>query len=108
MSALDTLYIPDLSDFSAVPEAGILSRTVTDTDEARVVYFGFAAGEKLSEHTASMPAILHMISGEARLTLGEDEHEAGPGAWTYMPANLPHSITAHTPVVLLLILLKQG
>jgi len=30
-----------------------------------VVVFGFAQGEELSEHTASMPAVLHFLQGEA-------------------------------------------
>ena len=68
--------------------------------------FGFAQGEELSEHTASMPALLHFLKGEARLTLGQDTMEAGPGSWIHMPTGLRHSIQAKTPVVMLLVLLK--
>ncbi|GAB4571162.1 MAG: cupin domain-containing protein [Anaerolineae bacterium] len=102
------VYIPDLGSFAAVPEAGILSRTVVDTESARVVYFAFAEGELLSEHTAAMPAILHILDGEAHLTLGNESYDAGAGAWAYMPANLPHSIQARTPLIMLLTLLKKG
>ncbi len=42
------------------------------------VLFGFAQGEELSEHTASMPAVLHFLQGEAKLTLGDDTVEASP------------------------------
>lgn len=108
MSASGTLFVPDLSQFSPVPEDGILSRTVHESDAVRVIYFGFAAGELLSEHTAAMPAIIEIIEGTATLTLGTESHEAGPGSWAYMPANLPHSLEANTPVVMLLTLLKKG
>jgi quercetin dioxygenase-like cupin family protein len=34
-------------------------------DRLKAVAFGFAQGEELSEHTASMPAILHFLLREA-------------------------------------------
>ena len=74
---------------------------------AKAVAFGFAEGEELSEHTASMPAIVHFLEGEATLTLGEDTVAAQHGTWIHMPANLKHSVLAKTPVVMLLLLLKR-
>ena len=68
--------------------------------------FGFGQGEELSEHTASMPAILQFIQGEATVTLGDDKHEAKAGTWVHMPTGLRHSIQAKSPVVMLLLLLK--
>jgi quercetin dioxygenase-like cupin family protein len=88
------------------PAEGILSRTLHADDRLKVVGFGFAAGEELSEHTAQMPAVMHFVSGEASLTLGDDQHEAVAGTWVYMPAKLRHSVRAKTPVAMLLLLLK--
>jgi quercetin dioxygenase-like cupin family protein len=85
-----------------------LSRTLYNDDRLKVVAFGFAQGEELSEHTASMPAVLHFLQGEARLTLGDDTLEAKPGTWVHMPAGLRHSIQAQTPVVMLLLLMKES
>jgi len=50
---------------------------------------------------------LQIIRGEATLTLGDDTIEAQAGAWIHMPAGLRHAVTARTPVVLLLLLLKS-
>ena len=91
-----------------IPADGIHSRTVFDNDHIRVVLFSFAQGELLSEHTAAMPAIIHILEGEARLTLGDDTHDAGPGSWTHMAANLSHSLYATTPFRMLLYLLKAA
>ena len=68
------------------PAEGILSRTLYGDDRLKVVGFGFAAGEELSEHTAQTPAVMHFVSGEASLTLGDDQQEAVAGPWVYMPA----------------------
>ena len=101
----DYTYIPNLSDLMVeVPTDSILSRTFFTDERVKAVLFGFAAGQELSEHTASRPAILHFLQGEAHLTLGDDSMEAGPGTWVHMPPQLPHSIVAKTPVVMLLLL----
>ncbi|MCH7839614.1 MAG: cupin domain-containing protein [Planctomycetes bacterium] len=99
-------HVVDLAGFQEVPTQGTLSRTLYSDDRIKAIWFGFAAGEELSEHTASMPAILHFLQGEARLTLGDEVREARPGTWVYMRPNLPHSIKAKTPVVMLLTLIK--
>jgi quercetin dioxygenase-like cupin family protein len=96
----------DLAQETKPPDKGILSRALYNDDRLKVVLFGFARGEELSEHTASMPAVLHFLQGEARLTLADDVVEARPGTWVHMPAGLRHSIQAKTPVVMLLLLLK--
>lgn len=88
-----------------IPEETIISRSIYKDEAVNVTLFGFASGEELTEHTASRPAILHFLQGEAALTLGEDEMEARAGTWVHMPANLPHSIVARTPVLMLLTML---
>ena len=56
-----------------------------------------------SEHTAFMPAIIQINSGEASLTIGGEAVSGKPGAWLHMLAKMPHSVKAQTPVVMLLL-----
>jgi quercetin dioxygenase-like cupin family protein len=100
--------IADMARAIVPPADGTLSRTIHQDEHLKAVIFGFAAGQELSEHTASMPAIMHFLSGEAEVTLGPDRVEATVGSWIYMQAQLQHSISAKTPVVMLLLLLKQA
>jgi quercetin dioxygenase-like cupin family protein len=90
-----------------IPSDGILSRTVYNDEQVKAVVFAFGAGQELSEHTASMPAIIQILQGTARLTLGTDPIEASAGTWVHMPAQLPHTLQARTPVIMLLLLLKK-
>jgi quercetin dioxygenase-like cupin family protein len=101
-----TLFL-DLVKEVQPPHRGILSRTLVSDDRLQVALFAFAQGEESSEQTASMPAALHFLQGEAKLTLGEDTLEAGPGAWVHLPKGLRLGIRAKTPVVLLLLRLKD-
>jgi quercetin dioxygenase-like cupin family protein len=72
-----------------------------------VVIFGVGQGEGLSEHAASMPAILHFIRGEATVMLDKETVAARSGTWSHMPSELKHSVQAISPVVMLLLLLNK-
>jgi quercetin dioxygenase-like cupin family protein len=85
-------HFSDLAKEVQPPNKGILSRTLYNDDRLKSVLFGFAQGEELSEHTASMPAILHFLQGQAKLTLGDDTLDAEPGTWVHVPRGLRHSI----------------
>ncbi len=89
-----------------IPKDGTLSRTIHRDDKVKVVLFGFAGGQELSQHTASVPAIIEILSGEARVTLDGEEKELSRGSWVFMDANLPHAIYARTEVVMLLTMLN--
>jgi quercetin dioxygenase-like cupin family protein len=97
-----------LDGFAEVPSAGTLSRTVHQDEDVKVVAFGFAAGEELSEHTASMPAIIHILRGHMDLVLGGEEVDGPEGTWVHMASGLPHALRAREPTAMLLTLLKRS
>ena len=99
--------ITDLAAELVIPKDGTLSRVLFKDDDIRLVLFGFDTGQELTEHTASMPALLQIISGQARLELGEETVTVRPGSWVHMPAHLPHSVLAEEPTVLLLTLIRK-
>lgn len=100
------LHVSDLlAQMAEIPPDSIVSRTFYKDDRVKAILFGFAAGQELSEHTAGVPAVLHFLRGQARLTLGTDAMDAGPGTWIHMASGFPHSVYAATEVVMLLYLL---
>jgi quercetin dioxygenase-like cupin family protein len=100
-------HIADLVAQAEPPAQGILSRTIHNDEQLKAVVFGFDQGQELTEHTASKPAIMQIVRGEATLTLGDDTIEAQAGAWVHMPAGLRHAVKARSQVVMLLLLLKS-
>ena len=106
MSDLYTLF-PDLAALAPeVPADAILSRTFYKDEHLSAMVFSFAPGQELSEHTAAVPAIIHILSGRARLTLGDEATTVEAGAWAHMTPRLPHSVVAETLVVMLLLMLR--
>jgi len=96
------------AQLAEIPPDSIVSRTLFSDGRVNATLFGFAAGQELTEHTSTKRALLYLVSGEARLTLGQDVHEASAGAFADMPANLPHSITAKSNMVMLLLLIDEA
>lgn len=100
--------VPNLGEFVAIQSQSIVSKTVFAGEHAKVVLMALDAGQELSEHTAAMPAVIHILEGTSRIGLGGEVHELGSGAWIHMPANLRHSVRAITPTKLLLTLFKTA
>ena len=102
-------YIANLlEEEQELPADSILSRTLLQNEDMRVILFQFAPGQELSEHTASKPALLHFLSGTARVTLGDEAKTATANTFIYMQPHLPHSIVAETQVSMLLMMLEKG
>ncbi len=108
MTAAPFVFEPDVTGFLEVPAAGTLSRTLHADDDLRVVVFGFAQGEELTEHTASRPAVIQVLRGELELTLAGETVTARAGSWTHMSPGLRHAVRALTPAVMLLTLLRPA
>jgi quercetin dioxygenase-like cupin family protein len=93
----------------AVPEIAadsVISRSLYKDERLDVTLFGFAPGQELSEHSAPYRAIIHVLQGQAHITLGQRAIEAQAGAWINMPPHLPHSLKASTRFVMLLTIVK--
>jgi quercetin dioxygenase-like cupin family protein len=99
------LHVADLTAMLGdIPPDTIISRTLYADERLKAILFGFAAGQELSEHTAARPAILHILQGEADLTVGGERWDAGPHTWVFMQPHIPHAIVARTPLVMLLVM----
>jgi quercetin dioxygenase-like cupin family protein len=85
---------------------GIVSRTLLRSTNLRVVLFGFAEGQELTEHTSTQRAVVQILSGECEFSLAGKPHVAKAGDLIYMPPNLPHAVKATTQCSFLLTLSK--
>jgi len=72
----------------------IVSREVVSNRAGSVTLFAFDEGQGLSEHTAPFDALVQVIDGRARLTVGGRRILASAGDVVLMPANVPHAVHA--------------
>ena len=99
-------FVADLRAEVAVPQGGILSRTIHEDERCTLVVFAFDAGQELTEHTSAHAALIEILEGKAQVSLDGEAREVGPGAWISMPPGMRHAIRATTPLVLALTLLR--
>ncbi len=100
-------HFADLVAEAPIPARGILSQTLSNEGGIELIVFAFAAGEQLSEHTSSRPAIMHILSGQGEFTVAGDPFPALPGTWVRMAADTRHALVARTPLVMALYLLPE-
>jgi quercetin dioxygenase-like cupin family protein len=97
--------IPNVDELlSEIQTDSITSRTFLKNADLNAIIFGFDAGQSLSEHTSSKMAIIHILEGDATITLGDEVFHAQKGTWIHMPPHLKHSIYADTPLKMLLLM----
>jgi quercetin dioxygenase-like cupin family protein len=107
MNDSGSTFFADLAAEAQPPQRGILSQTLSNEGGVELVLFAMAKGERLSEHTAARPAIIHVLSGTGTLNVAHDERDIGPGAWLRMAAGTAHALTATTDLVFALYLLPK-
>ena len=96
----------DLESMIEFAQDGIVSKTLVKTSSREVSLFCMSAGQTISTHKSSYPAIIHVIQGQGDIALGNKTYHARPHSWVYMSAQLPHSIEATGNIVFLLTLFK--
>jgi quercetin dioxygenase-like cupin family protein len=99
------ISLPDETQFAA---NGIVSRTVLRTPTTRVVLFGFAEGQELSEHTSTARALIQILSGRCEFSLDGQPRALQAGDFLHLPPNLPHAVKATERFSMLLTLLKPA
>jgi quercetin dioxygenase-like cupin family protein len=98
--------VADLEAMAQVADQGIVSKSIVENDHHKIIHFTFAPGQELSEHTASVPAVIHILRGHGVVVLDGVEYEAGPGKLYYMPADLRHAVQAREELVFLLTMFR--
>ena len=98
----------DLSSETKFAANGIVSRTLLTTPNGKVILFGFAQGQELTEHTSTQHALVQILSGECEFQLGSEIRHVKAGDIVYMPPRMPHALKAITDFSMLLTMIKPG
>ena len=85
----------------------VVSRTLIDKKTGTVTLFAFDEGQGLSEHTAPFDAFVHIIDGEAEITISGKLVTVKGGELVIMPANEPHALRALKQFKMILIMIRQ-
>ncbi len=95
-----------LDDLIPYAADSIVSKTIIDKPVGTLTLFAFDAGQQLSEHTAPYDAVVQVIDGRGRLTIGGEPVTVSAGEVVIMPGNVPHSVTAEERFKMLLTMIR--
>ena len=94
-------------DLVGYQEGAVISRTIIHKDTGTSTLFAFDEGQGLSEHTAPFDALVHVIDGEAEVTISGKALKLVEGEMVIMPANQPHALTAIKRFKMMLVMIKS-
>ena len=72
----------------------IVSKTLAQNSAVSVTLFAFSKGEEISTHSSSGDAMVQVLEGTGRFTVGDKVHLCRAGDVLVMPATVPHAVYA--------------
>ena len=96
-----------LTELIAYSQDAVVSKTILDKPAGTITLFAFDRGQKLSEHTVPYDAIVQVLDGRARLTIGGRDAQVSTGQIIIMPADVPHAVTAEERFKMLLTMIRK-
>jgi len=97
-----------LVDLVSYQEGAVVSRTIVDEKAGTVTLFAFADGQGLSEHTAPYDALVHIVDGEAEVTISGRAFKLKKDEIITMPANSPHALKAIREFKMILTMIRTS
>jgi len=84
-----------------------VSREIVKKPTGTVTIFAFDEGQGLSEHTAPFDALVHVLEGEAEITIAGKLHRLQTGEMILMPAQQPHALKAMQRFKMILTMIRS-
>lgn len=104
------MYVPPrkftVKESVAYADGAVVSKQSIKQKGGNVTFFAFDKWEGLSEHTAPFDAMVMVLDGKARITIGGDPYELTEGEAITMPANVPHALYATERFKMMLVMIK--
>lgn len=87
------LKLRDLVDYQ---DGQVVSKTLVQNDKVSMTIFSFAEGEEISTHAAGGDAMVTVLEGKGRFTVGGEVFYLGEGETLIMPKDIPHAVYGET------------
>ncbi len=106
MSITPKSQVLHVAELVSYQEGSVVSRQITKADAGNVTLFAFDIHQGLSEHTAPFDALVHILEGEAEVTISGKSFQLKMGDAIIMPANEPHALKAVQKFKMLLTMIR--
>ena len=86
-----------LAEMVAYQPGQVVSRTLAQNKSVSLTIFAFDKGEEISSHSSQGDAMVTILEGSARITIGEQTYDLAEGQTIVMPAGIAHAVAASGP-----------
>lgn len=83
-----------LAEEISVATGQVVSKTLVQNHAVSITLFAFAKGEEISTHASGGDAMVLVLEGKGRFTIGGKEHFCTAGECIVMPSGIPHAVFA--------------
>ena len=83
------LHLADLVEYQA---GQVISKTLVQNDAVSMTVFSFDKGEEISSHAAGGDAMVTVLDGKGKFTVGGVEYILEKGETLIMPKGIPHAV----------------
>ena len=81
-----------LKDLVSYQEGQVVSNTLVQNEAVSMTIFSFDKGEEISTHAAGGDAMVTVLEGTGRFTVGGDIFILHEGETLIMPKDIPHAV----------------
>ncbi len=106
MSTAPKSQVLHIAEMVGYQEGAVVSRQITKAEAGNVTLFAFDKDQGLSEHSAPYDALVHVLEGEAEVTISGQPFQLKMGDAIIMPANEPHALKAVQKFKMLLTMIR--
>ena len=92
MKNIEKAKVLQLAELVDYQDGQIISRTLAQNGAVSLTLFAFERGEEISTHAAGGDAMVTVIDGTGRFTIGGAVHLVHAGETIVMPKNVPHAV----------------
>jgi len=85
-----------LGELVAYQPGQVVSRTLVQNKAVGLTIFAFDKGEEISSHASQGDAMVTILEGSARITVGDEVYVLSDGQTIVMPAGVPHAVAAES------------
>ena len=82
----------ELKNLVAYQEGQVVSKTLVQKDYVSVTWFSFDKGEEISTHASGGDAMVTVLEGTGKFTIGGDVFILKEGETIIMPKDVPHAV----------------
>ena len=94
------LILKDQIDYH---EGQVVSKTLVQNELVSITIFSFDKGEEISSHKSSGDAMVTVLEGVGKITIGDNVYVLKDGETIIMPKGIPHAVYGEERFKMLLI-----